>query len=147
MQALAEMGLRMARAPLCKALARPRSTFYRSLQSQEPHARPPAKRASSNSEKEEISCVAETILPRASAEGPNQLWSWDIIKLMGPATWTYFCLYVILDVFSRSVVISWRSSKRSVSTLRARHCRPNSFGLAPKQTPEDSAVLCLLLAS
>ena len=35
---------------------------------------------------------------------PNQLWSWDITKLMGPAKWTYFYLYVILDVFSRYVV-------------------------------------------
>jgi putative transposase len=35
---------------------------------------------------------------------PNQLWSWDITKLLGPAKWTYFYLYVILDVFSRYVV-------------------------------------------
>src|ERR1019366_9025671 len=32
--------------------------------------------------------------------GPNQLWSWDITNLLGPAKWTYFYLYVILDVFS-----------------------------------------------
>lgn len=37
------------------------------------------------------------------ATAPNQLWSWDITKLMGPAKWTYFYLYVILDVFSRYV--------------------------------------------
>jgi putative transposase len=37
------------------------------------------------------------------ASAPNQLWSWDITKLMGPAKWTYFYLYVILDVFSRYV--------------------------------------------
>jgi putative transposase len=35
------------------------------------------------------------------ATRPNELWSWDITKLLGPATWTYFYLYVILDVFSR----------------------------------------------
>lgn len=42
--------------------------------------------------------------PELLATKPNQLWSWDITKLRGPATWTYFYLYVILDVFSRYVV-------------------------------------------
>lgn len=42
--------------------------------------------------------------PELLATAPNQLWSWDITKLLGPAKWTYFCLYVILDVFSRYVV-------------------------------------------
>ena len=39
--------------------------------------------------------------PELLAEAPNQIWSWDITKLLGPAKWTYFYLYVILDVFSR----------------------------------------------
>jgi putative transposase len=39
--------------------------------------------------------------PELMATAPNQLWSWDITKLLGPAKWTYFYLYVILDVFSR----------------------------------------------
>jgi transposase InsO family protein len=39
--------------------------------------------------------------PELLATAPNQLWSWDITKLLGPAKWTYFYLYVILDVFSR----------------------------------------------
>ena len=42
--------------------------------------------------------------PELLATGPNQVWSWDITKLLGPANWTYFYLYVILDVFSRYVV-------------------------------------------
>ena len=42
--------------------------------------------------------------PELLATAPNQLWSWDITKLLGPAKWTYFHLYVILDVFSRYVV-------------------------------------------
>lgn len=42
--------------------------------------------------------------PELLATGPNQLWSWDITKLRGAVTWSYFCLYVILDVFSRYVV-------------------------------------------
>ena len=42
--------------------------------------------------------------PELLATRPNELWSWDITKLLGPATWTYYYLYVILDVFSRYVV-------------------------------------------
>ena len=42
--------------------------------------------------------------PELLAEGPNQVWSWDITKLMGPEKWTYFYLYVIIDIFSRRVV-------------------------------------------
>ena len=42
--------------------------------------------------------------PELLAERPNEVWSWDITKLMGPAKWSYFYLYVILDIFSRRVV-------------------------------------------
>jgi len=42
--------------------------------------------------------------PELLATAPNQLWSWDITKLKGPVKWTYFYLYVLLDVFSRYVV-------------------------------------------
>lgn len=42
--------------------------------------------------------------PELLATGPNQVWSWDITKLKGPRKWTYFYLYVILDIFSRQVV-------------------------------------------
>jgi putative transposase len=41
--------------------------------------------------------------PELLATGPNQVWSWDITKLRGPAKWVYFYLYVILDIFSRYV--------------------------------------------
>ena len=42
--------------------------------------------------------------PELLATGPNEVWSWDITKLLGPVKWTYFYLYVILDIFSRYVV-------------------------------------------
>ena len=41
--------------------------------------------------------------PELLATGPNQVWSWDITKLKGPVKWTYFYLYVLLDIFSRKV--------------------------------------------
>lgn len=42
--------------------------------------------------------------PELLAQAPNEVWSWDITKLLGPAKWTYFYLYAILDVFSRYIV-------------------------------------------
>jgi putative transposase len=54
--------------------------------------------------------------PELLATGPNQLWSWDITKLLGPTKWTYFYLYVLLDVFSRYVV-SWMVAHREAAQL------------------------------
>jgi putative transposase len=54
--------------------------------------------------------------PELLAIAPNQLWSWDITKLRGPAKWTYFYLYVILDVFSRYVV-GWMVAPREGAEL------------------------------
>jgi putative transposase len=42
--------------------------------------------------------------PELLAEAPNRVWSWDITKLRGPVKWGYYCLYVIIDIFSRYVV-------------------------------------------
>lgn len=42
--------------------------------------------------------------PELLASGPNQVWSWDITRLRGPVKWTYYYLYVILDIYSRYVV-------------------------------------------
>jgi putative transposase len=54
--------------------------------------------------------------PELLATAPNQLWSWDITKLRGAAKWTYFYLYVILDVFSRYVV-GWMVAPREGAVL------------------------------
>jgi putative transposase len=54
--------------------------------------------------------------PELLAERPNQLWSWDITKLLGPATWTYFYLYAILDVFSRYAV-AWSVQHREAGPI------------------------------
>ena len=57
--------------------------------------------------------------PELLARQPNELWSWDITKLLGPAKWTYFYLYVMLDVFSRYVV-GWMVAHRESATLAER---------------------------
>jgi putative transposase len=57
--------------------------------------------------------------PELLATRPNELWSWDITKLLGPATWTYYYLYVILDVFSRYVV-GWTVAHAEQAALAER---------------------------
>lgn len=46
----------------------------------------------------------DAIKPELIATSPNEVWSWDITKLLGPTKWVYYHLYVILDIFSRYVV-------------------------------------------
>jgi putative transposase len=63
--------------------------------------------------------------PELLATAPNQLWSWDITKLRGPAKWTYYYLYVILDVYSRYVtgwLIAQCESARLAKQLIAETC-------------------------
>ena len=57
--------------------------------------------------------------PELLATRPNEVWSWDITKLLGPAKWTYFYLYVILDIFSRYVV-GWMLAPRESAALAER---------------------------
>ena len=57
--------------------------------------------------------------PELLATGPKQLWSWDITKLKGPAKWTWYHLYVLLDVFSRYVV-GWLVAPHESATLAER---------------------------
>jgi putative transposase len=59
------------------------------------------------------------VAPELLARRPNELWSWDITKLFGPTKWTYFYLYVMLDVFSRYVV-GWMVAHRENATLAER---------------------------
>jgi putative transposase len=54
--------------------------------------------------------------PELLAERPNELWSWDVSKLKGPAKWTWCYLYVILDVFSRYIV-AWTVQYRDNAQL------------------------------
>jgi putative transposase len=57
--------------------------------------------------------------PELLATAPNQVWSWDITKLLGPATWTYFYLYAILDIYSRYVT-GWMVAHREHAELAER---------------------------
>ncbi len=57
--------------------------------------------------------------PELLATAPNQVWSWDITKLLGPVPWSYVYLYVILDIFSRYVV-GWMVAPAESAALAER---------------------------
>jgi len=93
--------------------------------------------------------------PELLATAPNQLWSWDITKLLGPAKWTYFYLYVILDVFSRYVVgwmIADREGKELAKQFIAETCEkqeivPGQLNIhADRGSSMTSKPVALLLA-
>ena len=66
-----------------------------------------------------------TVKPELMAAAPNQVWSWDITKLHGPVKWTYYYLYVILDIFSRYVtgwMVATRESAALAEELISRTC-------------------------
>ncbi len=56
------------------------------------------------------------VKPELVATKPNQIWSWDITKLHGPAKWSYFYLYVIIDIYSRYTV-GWMIAERESAAL------------------------------
>ena len=72
--------------------------------------------------------------PELLATGANQVWSWDITKLRGPAKWTYFYLYVILDIFS-GYVVGWMVAPRESAELAKRLIKETCHkqAIAPEQ--------------
>jgi putative transposase len=57
--------------------------------------------------------------PELVARGPNQVWSWDITKLKGPTKGVFFCLYVVIDIYSRYVV-GWLLAQSETAGLAER---------------------------
>ena len=93
--------------------------------------------------------------PELLAERPNQVWSWDITKLMGPTKWSYFYLYVILDIFSRRVVAWYVADAESAALFRPllddaiakHHVPPGQLTLhADRGGPMKAKATALLLA-
>lgn len=93
--------------------------------------------------------------PELLAVAPNQVWSWDITKLRGPATWTHFALYTVIDIFSRYVV-GWMIAERESAALARQliataaanqHIQPDQLTLhADNGTPMKAKTLALLLS-
>jgi putative transposase len=53
---------------------------------------------------------------RAGGHGPDMCWSWDITKLLGPEKWSYFHLYVVIDIYSRYVT-GWMMARSERAKL------------------------------
>ena len=93
--------------------------------------------------------------PELLATGPNQLWSWDITKLRGPVKWSFYYLYVILDVFSRYVtgwMIAYRETAGLAQQLIEHSCQKQRIASgqltihADRGSSMTSRSLALLLA-
>jgi len=93
--------------------------------------------------------------PELLATKPNEVWSWDITKLRGPAKWNHYHLYVILDIFSRLVVgwmVATRESKSLASRLISETCAKQSIAggeltlHADRGASMKSKVVALLLS-
>lgn len=93
--------------------------------------------------------------PELLATAPNQVWSWDITKLLGPMKWTYYYLYTMLDIFSRYTVgwlVAEQESARLAQELIVASCEKQA--IAPDQLtlhadrggPMVAKPLALLLA-
>ena len=79
------------------------------------------------------------VRPELVADGPDQVWTWDITKLKGPWRGTYFDLYVMLDIFSRKA-IRWectlrreRRPRESVHAARDHSERRRQTALHPRR--------------
>jgi transposase InsO family protein len=93
--------------------------------------------------------------PELLAEKPNECWSWDITRLRGPTKWSYFYLYVIIDIFSRNVV-GWMVADCESAALAGRlisdtcdkqNIGPNQLTLhADRGSPMTAKVTAQLLA-
>jgi putative transposase len=81
------------------------ATFYRLL-----------RRAGETNERRRQATHPARVKPELVATTPNAVWSWDITKLRGPAKWTYYYLYVILDIYSRYAV-GWMVASRESAAL------------------------------
>jgi putative transposase len=93
--------------------------------------------------------------PELLATRPNQLWSWDITRLKGPRPWTYFYLYVILDVFSRYVVgfmVAYQENQKLAAelieqTLNKQRIEPDQLTIhADRGSAMTSKSVALLLS-
>jgi putative transposase len=93
--------------------------------------------------------------PELLAVRPNQVWSWDITKLRGPAKWTHFALYTVIDIFSRYIV-GWMIAERESAQLARQliATAADNQGIQPEQLtlhadngkPMKAKTLALLLS-
>ena len=79
------------------------------------------------------------VRPELVADGPSQVWTWDITKLKGPAKGVYFDLYVMLDIFSRYAVHweIWPTENGELAKAFIKNAVINNGGEVPKTVHAD----------
>jgi putative transposase len=77
--------------------------------------------------------------PELLAAGPNEIWSWDITKLKGPARGTWYMLYVIMDIYSRKAVHweIWPAETGILAREFIEHAIESNGGIKPKAVHAD----------
>ncbi len=94
--------------------------------------------------------------PELLATGPDQVWSWDITKLLGPVKWIHYYLYVLLDIFS-CYVVGWLLARQEAAALakvlitescERQHIAPEQLTIHADRGPSmTSQPVALLLAT
>lgn len=99
------------------------STFYRILRSHQ-----------LTRERRALATHPARVKPELVTTAPNELWSWDVTKLPGPAKWTNFSLYLVLDVFSR-LIVAWEVASTESTAIAKALFRDavRDHGIAPGQ--------------
>lgn len=79
------------------------------------------------------------IKPELHAEGPNQVWSWDITKLKGPERGVYYLLYAMIDIFSRKAVHweIWPTENGVLAKEFIQHAIATNDGIKPRSIHAD----------
>ena len=77
--------------------------------------------------------------PELMADGPDQVWSWDITKLKGPARGIWYLLYVIIDIYSRKVIHweAWPTENGTLAKEFIEHAIEANEGIAPQAVHAD----------
>ena len=77
-------------------------------------------------------------IPELLADGPSQVWTWDITKLRGPTKGVWYHLYVLIDIYSR-YNSSWIVSAHESAELAAEFIEEaiERNGIAPRTVHAD----------
>ena len=76
----------------------------------------------------------DAVKPELIAVKPNEVWSWDVTKLLSQTRLVYYYLYVILDIYSRYVV-GWMLAEKECKHLAKKLIQTTALrqGIQPGQ--------------
>jgi putative transposase len=77
-----------------------------------------ARQAGQSRERRRLATHPAKMKPELAADGPSQVWTWDITKLRGPTRGIWYHLYVLIDIYSRYTP-AWTLHAAESSTLAA----------------------------